>query len=661
MPRFFRFLFIASFPVLLCACGGSTPEQSKEDEQPSGKIEEEPAKEPDPAAIAKLVKQLGSSNFSEREKATKDLEAIGFPALDALRTAAKNKDAEVAQRAARLVAIIENGFDQLLADYRAYGLPLPPEDAKLVRFVSGGGGIVNDKLMPPTYFLGFLIEPGKLLVGTQEYRLGPGEIVEPKPELVKNIEPRWWGPATFGMNDGLAIALQCKARGWNDLARELWTVSIKQFCGHLYGGFSQRANLPARTAVAYLAWAHYANELAKPGTDRAKIAQHIKNLFAAEKSLDTQGNRALLTSLEAALVPSTAQPGTIERLIDDLIEVSDTAPLESKGFAAVPALIEHLDDDRVTRSTYAAMNNFPPWHRRVKHIVSYVLRELAGEELGKDSLRLRQGYTVEKADAQAWWDKAQKVGEETYFVNRVLPSGPKADGPNLLMLRFISEKYPEHLPKLYKTILDERPHMQSWHLAEAIGKSSLTVEQKMELFLYACRNKNLEHRRFGLTQLQKLDPNQFMTILLATLEALPKTPAESYWSCPEAAYAHLVLATDDPKAWELLEKVAKRSDVGLRMEFMNPMNYSYVGERQRQQRLKFLAAFLDDAESPDVKAKPEMFSGPHAGFTFARLSVQDLAAMKIASILEMPDQPDRNWTPEQWEKLREKVKQALKQ
>jgi hypothetical protein len=29
-------------------------------------------------------------------------------------------------------------------------------------------------------------------------------------------------------------------------------------------------------------------------------------------------------------------------------------------------------------------------------------------------------------------------------------------------------------------------------------------------------------------------------------------------------------------------------------------------------------------------------------------------------MMEMPDQPDKNWTPEQWEKLREKVKEAIK-
>jgi hypothetical protein len=227
------------------------------------------------------------------------------------------------------------------------------------------------------------------------------------------------------------------------------------------------------------------------------------------------------------------------------------------------------------------------------------------------------------------------------------------------MLDIINEKYPQHLPTLYKTILNERPTIQSWPVAEVVAKSSLSAEKKLELFFQASQHQNLEPRRFGLDQIQKLDPKLFMKLLLATLEALPKTPTEPYWACPEAAFAHLVLATDDPRAWKMLEKVAKRSDVGLRMEFMNPMNYSYIGERQRQQRLEFLAAFLDDDEAPDVKANSKMFIGPHAGFTFERLTVRDLAAMTIASILEMPDKPDRDWTPQQWEKLRSQVKEKL--
>src|SRR5205807_7141528 len=183
------------------------------------------AKASDEAAIAKLVNQLGSSAFRDRQAAAKALEAIGLPALPALRKAAEGADAEVARRATRLVEAIEKGFDQLLADYRGYGLPLPPKNAKLVRFEAGGRYILNDKLMPPTYFLGFLLQPGTkdkpplLLVGTQEICLDAHktveivEIVEPK--LVKSIDLRWWEPSTFELNAGLAIALQCKARGWN--------------------------------------------------------------------------------------------------------------------------------------------------------------------------------------------------------------------------------------------------------------------------------------------------------------------------------------------------------------------------------------------------------------------------------------------------------------
>jgi hypothetical protein len=120
------------------------------------------------------------------------------------------------------------------------------------------------------------------------------------------------------------------------------------------------------------------------------------------------------------------------------------------------------------------------------------------------------------------------------------------------------------------------------------------------------------------------------------------------------------MATDDAGAWKTLRRVAKRSDVALRMEFLNHMKYSYIGARQRQQRLDFLAAFLDDAEAPDVTRNPKMFEGPHAGFRFRRLEVRDLAAMEIASILGMPDRPDMTWMPERWKKLRAQVKGRLK-
>jgi hypothetical protein len=61
----------------------------------------------DQAKITQLVSQLGSQNFRQREAATKELDAMGEPALDALRKATKSGDMEVANRAAALVAKIE--------------------------------------------------------------------------------------------------------------------------------------------------------------------------------------------------------------------------------------------------------------------------------------------------------------------------------------------------------------------------------------------------------------------------------------------------------------------------------------------------------------------------------------------------------------------------
>src|SRR5262245_43839654 len=57
----------------------------------------------DAGRIAKLIDQLGSPKFTEREDAMKELEKIGVPALPALRKATKSNDAETRRRAEELV------------------------------------------------------------------------------------------------------------------------------------------------------------------------------------------------------------------------------------------------------------------------------------------------------------------------------------------------------------------------------------------------------------------------------------------------------------------------------------------------------------------------------------------------------------------------------
>jgi hypothetical protein len=75
-------------------------DDKKEEKKADGKKAEDPK-------IKKLVEQLGSDTFDEREAAYKALDAIGEPALAALRKAVAEGDAEVRKRADDLVKKIE--------------------------------------------------------------------------------------------------------------------------------------------------------------------------------------------------------------------------------------------------------------------------------------------------------------------------------------------------------------------------------------------------------------------------------------------------------------------------------------------------------------------------------------------------------------------------
>jgi hypothetical protein len=63
---------------------------------------------PGPPEVARLIRQLGSDSFAEREAASRRLAAVGEPALGPLREAgARSDDAEVRRRANRLVKRIQ--------------------------------------------------------------------------------------------------------------------------------------------------------------------------------------------------------------------------------------------------------------------------------------------------------------------------------------------------------------------------------------------------------------------------------------------------------------------------------------------------------------------------------------------------------------------------
>src|SRR5262249_19675404 len=145
-------------------------------------------------------------------------------------------------------------------------------------------------------YLGFLLKPrtGKdspvILFGTRRDRglataLAKLAPVAPRPKTPPEIAA-CLKDVSFLFDRGLVCAIQCKARGWDELARALFDAFLKR----------NKAGLFPRTILAEEAWLYWERELSEPDSDWKKAARGMKQALAAEPSLDTEENQKLLKS-----------------------------------------------------------------------------------------------------------------------------------------------------------------------------------------------------------------------------------------------------------------------------------------------------------------------------------------------------------------------------
>jgi hypothetical protein len=313
------------------------------------------------------------------------------------------------------------------------------------------------------------------------------------------------------------------------------------------------------------------------------------------------------------------------------------------GFDAVPVLMDHLDDHRLTRSI----------GQRVRDVAAALLLGLAGSEADPT-----WGILSSKDSVLAWWVEAQKRGEKAQVRAEVFPKGAKYPPSNQL-LRILVKKYPQDLPELYRTLLLEHPQKDTPSVARALVRSRLPREKKVELLTEGSTCRHLRHRYHALSELRELDEDRFHQRLIETLDGLPRSAERYYWSCPESRFALLVAHTGNVRAWQVLEKTAKRSDVGLRLEMLRQV-CEVEPRRYCKEHLAFLAAFLEDATVRDMKADLKRFDGDCAGMDFPSLEVRNYTAMQIARLLKLDRKPQPSWDAEQWARFRDEVREALK-
>jgi len=202
-------------------------------------------------------------------------------------------------------------LDRLLIAYREYGLPLPPPEAKLMRYECkprlnaiplGGAGWRGDKqqLLPGRTGTAFLID------GTITNRWGEIETVASvtpvKPDLTSISEKDL---------DWSHFAIQLYDRGWKQLALASFRKSTR-LCGW-----------ETDVSLAYDAFWYWRERIHNdPKVPLANIAKYLKRAVSRNRH-DVEFGREILQSLELTMTPSKALPGSDEALIDDIVNVCD--------------------------------------------------------------------------------------------------------------------------------------------------------------------------------------------------------------------------------------------------------------------------------------------------------------------------------------------------
>src|SRR5262249_22983273 len=120
-------------------------------------------------------------------------------------------------------------------------------------------------------------------------------------------------------------------------------------------------------------------------------------------------------------------------------------PVLQFGLAAVPHLIEHFDDPRLTRGM------FP-----VGSLASGLVSGLAGGDLRLDPRWSEPAGW--KDSARAWWARTKNTREESYVLARVMKS---EDGeglpPNRYILAVLEKKIPPTLARAVSRSAGETP------------------------------------------------------------------------------------------------------------------------------------------------------------------------------------------------------------
>jgi hypothetical protein len=581
-------------------------------------------------------------------------------------------------------------LETLWKDYQAYGLPAPPAEARLavlpasLRSFRNGVWRQNQHLVllirpardneEAVYWAG--CDPGPRWEGMEFRPIAPEKAqIEKTTTLVVDT-----AHGRFPTFPDLALAIQCHAKGWKKLAEALLDRSQQT---PKRDRVRRRPPRPRddRAALALLAWNHYCNQFAWSKGDRKPIVEKLKKLLAAGKGLDTQAHRNMVADMERTLVAVKTTPGSAEAALEGLLDFDpdwgtwlgagwDYGPrnnagsnphyrhLRDLGLSAVPLLLRHRDDFRLTRHIEVTSRGEYTWHLRISDVVAQLLNGLVTEPFSYGFLqRDGRGVCLDAAQVNAWWKKTQGMKELTYLLKNI----EKKDAFGRLelnepVLQALGARYPEELVKLVEKSLSG-DNARLGYLVDPLADSKVAASDKGRLLVTIAKEKEGFARNRALGRLVRMRHKEARTLVIATLDKLPRTPSGESWTSDTTSIAQIAVRSDDEKLWEALDRTARRVGVGQRMQLLEGV----IVAKYMKRKVLFVGhmkSLLDDKEIRDLKSS-KLFEGLVAAPMYERIAVRDYAAELFAYILDLRADADPSWKEADWTALRRRVRDRL--
>ncbi len=534
----------------------------------------------------------------------------------------------------------------LVQDYQSYGLPFPAKKAQLSLLESptwnyrspaqknwGTTSVVVFALPrkhphePEYIYYNAQITRKESVIQTEDWQLHPT-----KPSVIahKYIDPT---------RQSLDAAIACYQRGWKELSLLLLRCCMEE------------NHEDVRHRLIDLAWDYWVSALSKPEFDWSVISQHLNRLAQTPYLKNDHGKYAIvprsqdaLNKIGQACSKKRKVTGKTEMLLESLIDTrpdniiggqsfmsrSDSFPASYKtlwkqGFDAIPALLKHFNDDRVTHCTSSWLRVYS-----ISDIVKRLLYEFSQKRLDKEQ-------------TLAWWRDAQQTGEEDYLLQNVqLPDYNNTIRYNSHMLHLIAWKYPKHLSSLYERQLSY-PKSYPHEITDLLVSSRLPYQLKGEILLRGTKVKDSQQRLRAFFALIALKHPHTTSRLLEWMQEVPSNTKWDRMDCPASPPTQIARYLDNPKAWDGLEALARRSSVDQRKEILEVTDYVGTSGEKKRHALLFMSRFLNDTSVSGTDKQ----------------SIQNMVALTIGYHLGIRGWPDASWDEKIWAELHVKVKQAI--